>query len=109
MIPENPSPKLVLPDLGPRPVYTAPVKPEPEPDDCHAIQRAKERYGLELTFADLRGIITQVRQGFVGRLKSNRHSGTYDVQVKGILCRVVIAFYDHQPLFVKTFIERRKR
>ena len=78
------------------------------PDDlahkaAHSIQRAKERYGLDLTREDLNAIRDCIFVGNSKRLKwpSKRGTETYRVTVKGVSC--VVAF-DNYAEAVATFL-----
>jgi hypothetical protein len=57
----------------------------------HAVQRAWTRYGLDISGADLREAEQRImagNAGLVGRRRGGAES--YDVQIKHILCRVVV-------------------
>lgn len=70
------------------------------PDDlahkaAHSIQRAKERYGLDLTRDDLDKIKDAILVGNSTPLKWSRKSGTepHRVTVKGVKCVVSFDLY----------------
>lgn len=67
----------------------------------HAIQRAKERYGLELTFEELGNIIALIQEGYAKFSHRNGKSWVYRLRYKHKLIvpvlsekkNVIITFY----------------
>ena len=64
---------------------------------AHAIRRAKERYGIELTFDDLRYILNEILEGNTKELKKPRNvygvetkGDAYHIRYKGVLLEPVV-------------------
>lgn len=62
----------------------APASPRPD-GEVHAIQRARERYGLELQTADLARIRAWIKEGLARRLWTDVKTGVscYEMQFRG--------------------------
>ena len=74
--------------------------------ESHAITRARERYGLELTPEDIRSILDRIHRGYAGYL-GRRKAGAecYDVEARGKIIRVVTR-RERGRMFVMTIVER---
>lgn len=73
----------------------------------HAVQRAWERYGINLTNRDIGSIIYQVMDGRAEKVRQDSgRTAIYDVVVQGQVCRIV---YNRARKFIVTFLPRDAR
>jgi hypothetical protein len=71
----------------------------------HAVDRAMERYGLEVDRTTLRHIAQLCRDGKAGKLEETDRVIVFELHVGGVLCRII---YHRRDREVLTFLPRRE-
>ena len=77
-----------------------PAAEPPHAPDCHAIVRARERYGVEISLDDLGRAQADIAAGKSILLRKVHDKSEHILRVKGVPVRVVVAANGHIMTFL---------